>query len=679
MSRLGCVNAIRQHRLYGPQIDAVERQWGAGSSQRALETMTACHRLVSEYVREMDRADILRLCRVADGVGQQALARQGRTVQVWAELVCKYVQFYALLGRPDIAQQAVRRIGKQWRQPPLAMHGAQQLALLRFAGDKATGLELLLKTAATGESATELVERIEQRLGARSVGAVISNVMQQARRTRRVAKALEYGPYAAGVGLAAKWVWIGNSVGLAGMGLGSRALATGAALAVAVMCVRWALRRSVMAVLTAPALGMDRDPQPQPSSLPIDSQADSKARRILHRAFPAAPSDEAMLDIDHLLKASAGTLSWRLRLALAWSRAARRFAVVEPVLPTTHAMQQSLAHMWLAGLAQMFVALPSSSSKHRQAAASEALLEFLGFVQSSFTLAPLALSRAQISALAAFAAHEASGAAFADYLRAASTGLFAMPLHPSHLTPDDDAPKLRAQATVLAYTVCAQQLASAPTANTTVLVDTIASHVDMPVSAALYRAAFAAAAVARAPLALPAARRLAGSFEARFVAGDPFALHIVRRQAVAACVAPYFAILARWEESCVSEAVARWVCLAMLTPPAAIQCLSAAAQALLSQSPNAATLAESWAILACTYASDHTCPVECYQPLDSLLTLSLRLCCRDALKAQRILAACHKLASAHPEFKSLASQGLHISTSKRCALSNDINAFAKSL
>ncbi|KAJ2447132.1 hypothetical protein GGF42_005514 [Coemansia sp. RSA 2424] len=698
----------------------------------------------------MRDADILRLCQVADRLGQQAMQQHGDAVCLSSDLFSKYLQFYAQLGRPDITQQAFGRVKRQWRQPSPAVYGAQQLALLRYSADSATGGSLLRKTLMPGESAKELASKIEHRLSARSVSAAIRDIMRHERRTRRLVKLLEYGSYAALVALIAKWMWIGNSVLLAGMGVAPKVLASTAALIIAGTCVRWALRRSVMGTLTAPALLSRSDTQLVHSAtaevdLPADS--DSEARRILRRAFPASPSDEAMLDINEMLYASSGVLrhprlSWRLRLALAWSRFARRFAVVEPMLTSTHDMHQRLAAMWLRSLVHMFT--PSANGgERRQMAASEALQEFVGFVERSFPAIPLALSRSEIAALSVFAAQEANPEAFADYLRLVNGGSLGLVANavpregPSatNLAADDsgsaapvavkpdDIFKNRAGAIVLAYISCIQRLTRPQAAEPAdpqakeklnALLNAMLSDLEMPVSASLYRAAFAAAISADKTLGgVAVAQQLADSLEARFLARDPFAMHIVRRPGqdshvsvgwrlrgtsggpvkplpVVSCISPHLSILARESANCHKDLVCpfvdRWTRLGMLTSTAAIQCLSSAAHALSSPQHSTrgiAQLAESWAILGCKYANDDEC-FENYamHSLDSLMILSLKLC--DAAHgiqphAQRILVAWHSLVDGQPKFKTMASASLNSQIIKTLTIlaSNDSASRAK--
>ncbi|KAJ2889947.1 hypothetical protein IWW38_004403, partial [Coemansia aciculifera] len=516
----------------------------AASEQQALDMMSKCYRLLLEHVSTMNNTDVLRLCEVADRLGQQTMSQQ---LHMSPDLFSKYLQFYAHLGRPDITQQAFDRVKRRWRQPSLAVYDAQQLALLRYVADNATGGSMLTKTLLPGESVKDLAGKIDHRLNTRSVSAAIRDIMRHERRTRQLVKALEYGSYAALVALIAKWMWIGNSVALAGMGVVPRILASSAALIVTGTGICWVLRRSVMGTLTTPALLSRNDTRfghSTAAEIDLPAESDTEARQILRRAFPASPSDEAMLDINEILYASSTStqrrprLSWRLRLALSWSRLARRFAVVEPMLTSTHDMHQQLAAMWLRNMVQMFPPSVSSSGEkdsRQMAAASEAIQEFACFVKQTFSTIPLALTRNEISALSAFAVQEASTEAFADFLRlvdSGSLGLVANVVprerHSTAIMRSDDVTKHRAGATVLAYISCFQQLNSESSkseyqSKTNTLLSALLSDLEMPVSASLYHAAFATA-----NRTLAVSQQLADSLETRFLAHDPFTLHIVR-------------------------------------------------------------------------------------------------------------------------------------------------------
>ncbi|KAJ2811599.1 hypothetical protein H4S07_001964 [Coemansia furcata] len=666
-----------RHRSVGDQISELSRQStevaSAGSEQRTVELMTACHQLLLTHITTISPGDTLRLCQVADMLGQQTM-QQRDAVSLSPELFTRYVEFYAHLGRPDITQHAFSRVQRQWRQPSAAAYAAQQLALLRFAGDCATGHALLGKTAMPGQSGGDLAGRVNARLVARSVAAVVGDVMRHERRTRRVVRALEYASYAAVAALVAKWAWIGNSA-MQGMGLAPRVLASVAALLVAGASVRWALRRSVMGTLTTPVRGVKHADQKHADQKHADQKpatadtgADAEALRILRRAFPASPSDDAMEDIGDMLYADSPQprLSRPLRLALAWSRLARRFAVVEPMLPSPREMHRRLAASWIRSLVRMFP-LPSSSSPSagRQRVASEALRELVAFARAHFhAAAPLPLPHAEIAALSAFAAQEANAEEFADFLRLVAAGALglARSADPPALNPGDGVAKQRAAAVVLTYITCIQRLTHREKLRA--LIDSLQSNAEMPVSAALYRAAFAAADHTLGDA--DAAHALAASLEARFLANDAFVRHIARSSnspalgwklhsaadappppppPIVRCLAPYVALLAR--QGSLVDAVDRWVRIGLLSPAAAVHCL---AQPLPP--------AESCAVHACHYAAMLPKKDLSALPLDALLLAALAAAC-DEPSAARILAAWRQATDRQPALKALASTDLN--------------------
>ncbi|KAJ2002181.1 hypothetical protein GGI04_003450, partial [Coemansia thaxteri] len=679
----------------------------------------------------------------ADRLGQQMMPQQRDAVILSSDLFATYLQFYACLGRPDITQQAFSRVKRQWRQPTTAVYGALQLALLRFSADQATGGHLLRKTAIPGQNAQQLADKIHHRLAYPSVEAVVCDATNQAQRSRRLVKLLEYGSYVALGALVAKWLWIGNSVLLAGFGVVPKALASVAAVIIASVSVRWALRRSVMGSLTTPTLlpgnantgkrfaynwrlgSKMRSPEALRDVLPASS--DSEARRILRRAFPASPSDDAMLEINEMLYGTFGVLyqprlSWKLQLALTWSNFARRFAVVEPMLITTHEMNLQLAKSWLRGLVQMFcLPLPDTADReareYRQKSASSALQEFMCFVWTNFSTVPLGLAHTDISALASFAAQEASTSCFAEFLRLVGSGCLGLVRGPelpavssnsgARVKTDqqagttlgsDEVYKHRAGAMVLAYITSIQRISRTCHSRPddiqhskemlTTALNYLQSDLSMPTSASLYCAAFAAADRVLDD-AVAASQRLADSLEARFLAHDPFVVHILnpthgtanqgvsvgwklrgnsssepaKNLPIVNCISPYIAMLARKSASncatkftpdaLVTGLVERWTGLGILSPTSAVQCLILAVQSLpaLNDATIAARLAESWAARACRYADNLA---DTAQSLDHMLLLSLKLCgsadCLHPHGAQ-ILAVWQDAASRLPELK----------------------------
>ncbi|KAJ2682099.1 hypothetical protein H4R19_007198, partial [Coemansia spiralis] len=298
----------------------------------------------------------------------------------------------------------------------MAVCSAQLLALLRLAADRAEGGRVLRQT-------TDDATAVRSRLKYRNPREVVEAELRRERWLRRATKLLEYGSYAALGVLMAKWLAVGNSVVPAGASTGQRAAALGAAMAVAVACVRLVLRHSVMGFLTAPTAARPAA-SPGAALAKLSPASDGRARRILRRAFPAAPSDREMDEIGEMLASGAPHMTWRLRMALAWSRFARRLAVVEPSLLSMHGVRQRLATMWIHSLLRMF----SGHGRTEQTAhaADEAVAELARFVRDGFALVPLGVAHADVVALAAFVAAEGGPRGLTEMVQLAADGLLAV-------------------------------------------------------------------------------------------------------------------------------------------------------------------------------------------------------------------------------------------------------------
>ncbi|KAJ1838067.1 hypothetical protein LPJ57_011241, partial [Coemansia sp. RSA 486] len=322
------------------------------------------------------------------------------------DLFVDYLDFYAVLGRPDITQNAFGRIASQWRRPSVLSYAAQQRALLRFHANSSS---LLPKTMGENQ---DNVKVVTDRLEYRTVAQIIDGALEKDRRTRRFVKVLEYGSYTALAALVAKWVWIGNSVFMAGVPLLPKALASVAALLAAAAGVRLALRHSIMGSLTAPLLSdLSNRSLSSAASQQLSFENDSDAFRKLRQAFPASPSDETMAEINEMIFAANSPsgiasgrlqLSWKLQLALMWSRFARRFAVVEPALISQHELCQYLAVSWLREIVHMFVPQTHSTTEYTRRVSSKAVSELLQFVNLRFSSIPLMLGHSDIAAISRF-------------------------------------------------------------------------------------------------------------------------------------------------------------------------------------------------------------------------------------------------------------------------------------
>ncbi|KAJ2753129.1 hypothetical protein IWQ56_006647, partial [Coemansia nantahalensis] len=387
---------------------------------------------------------------------------------------------------------------------------------------------------------------VHARLKHRSAREVVEAELRRERWLRRATKVLEYGSYAALGVLAAKWLAVGTSVVPAGAGPGQRAAALGVAMAVGVGCVRLVLRHSVMGFLTAPTATRPSSSPAGTAPTRLSAASDVEARRILRRAFPAAPSEREMGDIDELLAVGAPQMTWRLRLALAWSRFAHRLAVVEPALLTMHGLRQRLATLWIHSLLRMLPAHARTDATAR--AVDGAVAELAQFVRDSFALVPLGVSPADIAALAALVAARSSPRSVAALAQVAADGLLAVSRAAATVDADDflanwraadeallaasavEVGRRRAAAQVLVLTALLDQLllraARSDPIPREMLDQALRAAVEAaphaPLSAPLLQAAFAAAEALGSD---DAASQLVQALETRFAAGDP---HIQR-------------------------------------------------------------------------------------------------------------------------------------------------------
>ncbi|KAJ2492521.1 hypothetical protein IWW37_001426 [Coemansia sp. RSA 2050] len=674
--------------------------------------MSTCHQLLTTHIATISNTDTLQLCQVADRLRRHTKAGQLGSMGVSFQVLAIYLQFYAHLGRPDITQKAFSQVRLQWRQPELSVYDTQILALIKRAADQATGSHLLGKTAAPGESVSDLASRISRCLKARPITVVIRDIMRHERQSRFLAKLVEYSVISAIAMLGVRGAQIENTVLTPAMSVVPRTLTLCATFVAVILGFRFILRHTMMGRLATPA------PIPKPDNLwgpvvDLPKDCEAEVHRILSRAFPASPSNEALLEINSILYSGHSgrpRIPWKLRLALAWSRFARSCAIIEPMLPSTHEMHQRLASLWLRNLVHMFPH-PSTSAK-QMAVASEAVAEFATFVRANFhNTTPLTLSRSDISALSRFAVQETGTEAFADYLSLVTAGFLGLergaePKKEGHHQPTTQTrmelkreitSKNRAGAIVLTYITCIHHLSRRPIhrEKLSLLLDSLQTHREMPVSASLYYAAFVSA---DQILNDPAqAHRLADSLESRFTAQDPFVQHIVRTpppqpvgwklsathvvpHPIVHCIAPYLAVLAREPTGDrLAELVDRWMQLGILSRLAAIQCLST-----VVHDQTSAPSAESWALQACTYASDPQTDdtMSIALSLDPLLQKALSICeSAEHARAVRVLAAYRTAADRQPKLKTLSSADLNsqvVNTLATLSL-NAINSESKEL
>ncbi|KAJ2798309.1 hypothetical protein H4R20_004869, partial [Coemansia guatemalensis] len=613
--------------------DLIEQTWTLGREQQAADILHACRRLCG---RDSPAQQVHQACTVADTLGHSLI--RNRRSAISATAFVAYIEFYAHLARPDITQRALYRFGAQWRRPPMAVCNAQLLALLRFRADCAVGRPLAAKTAADPQI-------VEQRLELRSVRAIVDRELRRERWQRFLLKTMEYAVPAAMAALVAKWLWFYNNFALAALAPPSRAAAMAVIAVALALGMRLLLRHSIMGILTTPRAPVP----PLTHGMPLAQDSERAIWAILQRAFPAAPSEQAMDEISTLLTQSAAPVKapWRLRVALRWCRIARRMAVVDPALLSIHGLRQRLASLWLRCLPRMFDSHDRCDASVR--AADAQISDLADFVRTGFVSVPLALSSADAVAIARFASREASQQGLRDLLDLSAAGLLAIPRPEPHEPPDamtdflanwraadevllhalpEDIHRARANATVTIFTALLQQLqqqlARSPSKSHRHLLGFTLRRLlraasrdpSLPLSPALYYAAFAAARELRCCLL---ATQLATTVEHRFRCHDPHVLallaHPPRSSAsattaisdwrqhgtppglppIVATVTPYLSQLAQastttGKPGIVDTFIARWHAHGILSQSASIQCLASASAALpLSDSSTSTT------------------------------------------------------------------------------------------
>ncbi|KAJ2852349.1 hypothetical protein J3B02_003476, partial [Coemansia erecta] len=608
-------------------LGSKKSEWTAKEEQQAKTVLFRCRQLVADSGNNNNNnsnsnnnnnnasrsaSDIRKICLLADQLGSQ-MVQKNRT-SFAPDIFVDYLDFYAALGRPDITQSAFGRIVSQWRRPSILSYAAQQRALLRFY---ANGSALLHKTMM--EDSQDALKIVTDRLQFRSVAQIIECALEKDRRTRRFVKVLEYGSYTALAALVAKWAWIGNSVLMAGVPLLPKTFASVAALLVAAAGVRLALRHSIMGSLTSPLLSdlPDRSRSSTSSSAQLSTENDSDAFRKLRQAFPASPSDETMAEINEMISAAHSSnsmvasrtgLSWKLRLALMWSRFARRFAVVEPSMISQHELCQYLAVSWLREIAHMFVPEKHVVTDSTREISSKAVTEFVDFAQLRFKNIPLLLSHSDISAISRFVAVQADAKTVDIFLDMVAHGYLALSRdqHESEkrnqalaAVSADGFHKQQAGAAILAYCLCIQsatRMGSETSDQLYVSLQKLASSSSLPISRSLCQIAFQGA------LALDLLDRrqatveaLIGSLETRYQQKDPYLMHLLadngqriandntQTAPIVRCISDYIAALVRYSDAKdVCSFVVRWLQIGILSPAASEQCLLVATNMALS-------------------------------------------------------------------------------------------------
>ncbi|KAJ2225583.1 hypothetical protein IWW45_007806 [Coemansia sp. RSA 485] len=622
------------------ELGSKSSEWTTNEEQQAKAVLSRCRELVADVRKPTCSADVRSICLIADQLGSRIVQKNKTSFS--PDLFVDYLDFYAVLGRPDITQSAFGRIASQWRRPSVLSYAAQQRALLRFHANSSS---LLQKTMGENQ---DNVKVVTDRLEYRTVAQIIDGALEKDRRTRRFVKVLEYGSYTALAALVAKWVWIGNSVFMAGVPLLPKALASVAALLAAAAGVRLALRHSIMGSLTAPLLSdLSNRSLSSAASQQLSFENDSDAFRKLRQAFPASPSDETMAEINEMIFAANSPsgiaygrlqLSWKLQLALMWSRFARRFAVVEPALISQHELCQYLAVSWLREIVHMFVPQTHSTTEYTRRVSSKAVSELLQFVNLRFSSIPLMLGHSDIAAISRFVIAETDASTVNMFLDLVACGYLALSRdqqnagkrhHAPVISSVTDFHKQQAGAAILAYCCCIQsavRVGPGASGQLYTALQKLAGSDTMPISRSLCQVAFQGArALESFDKRQVVMEELVRSLEVRYEQKDPYFMHLLEdsRQTISdspptasivRCINDYIAALVRDADvNGICSFVKRWLRMGILTPVAAEQCLLAAANmALPSLDKPRSPAKSSWksaqleqvAELACTIAAN---------------------------------------------------------------------------
>ncbi|KAI9473062.1 hypothetical protein BX667DRAFT_397241 [Coemansia mojavensis] len=643
----------------------------AGSERQAESIIQRCTELST--TKETARA----ACAVADRL-MQALQKEG---ELQPGVFAAYVDMYARLGRPDVTQQVMEHVGAWWSRPPLGVFAAQQLALVKLIGDT-DGL-LLKRTTASS------VDAIRSRLAYATVRELVDAQLRRERIMRMFPRLLVYASSAAFAWLAYKWVQTGTYYFAQDGGILRRAGAVAAALGLGALCIRIVLRFSVVGQLTAHDNSVavwSRSSARCHTRLPAPSAR--RITQILRRAFPAAPFDRGIDEINALL--TAGTsgclpqMSWPLRAGLQWALIARRLGIIEAPLLSNHGLHQRMALLWLRALPQM--------STGSDLVASQEVGQFIGFVKEHFSTTPLLLAPEDARELSTFVAQTATSA-LPGWLDLCLEGLVSV--DPQRLQDDSisrteflahrracdeamlfadsaDIAKYRSAARILALSTLLSTLTRTHSSLLTHVLDQLLDSTaeQVPLSASLCETAFTAA---RSIDSFDRANQLVQIIEKRAAQQDAFIQHMITPQdtqvsrasrgwtlpsehqpdilPIVSCILPYMQWKAQRASDSVLPFVSRWHHLGILSTQAALQCLAFTASSLAISSERA----ERWSLFACDLAcrmpADRSGPLAA--PLNLLIAHALKQA--DSAAALRIYSAWSNIARSHPQIYEAAS------------------------
>ncbi|KAJ2576416.1 hypothetical protein GGH19_002189 [Coemansia sp. RSA 1807] len=610
-------------------IDALDEQATAivtrtkrGVTKRQIaDIIQQCSTICEQGV---DTAHTRQLCAIADRLA----LHNNKSGSTDINILAAYANLYAQLGRPDIVQHAMKRKNTAWSRLPLRMHATQQLALLRFHANT----NLLARTDEHGDAS-----RIEQRLMWATVRSMVDAQGGRERVQRWIARTMVMCSCAVFAWLGYKWVQVSSRlVAPEGSGIARRAVGVTASVALAVVSARLAMRYTFVGKMMAHdnssalwARGL------RTGSAELTRADERHVLRLLWRAFPAAPFDRAVDEINTVLGRVPGEMPrmrWHVRAALQWSLFVRRLGIIEAPMLGDHGVRQRLAVMWLRNLPQMFAA-----GEHRTAAsvadkncrAASLVAEFAQFLDDRFDRVPLALAPNEARTMSCFVA-TTSVDALSAWLRVVMGGRVAVDPQRSRddvgsdflsfrraadesmlFAPSSDITLFQAAARTSVLTALLSTLSSSPHPNTEmldlVLSELIIAHVALTPS--LCTAALSAARAMDSPVT---ARKLIEMAEApdsfvhtlpqsppsagwRLPGESPPQLPII------ACIEPYVHWVARASPSELAPFIERWTTLGILSTEAAVQCIDSVIAAFERPTAAQSEWIATWTELACSF------------------------------------------------------------------------------
>ncbi|KAJ2500377.1 hypothetical protein GGH96_002793 [Coemansia sp. RSA 1972] len=656
-------------------IDALDEQAAAiatrtkrGVTKRQIaDIIQQCSALCEQGV---DTAHTRQLCAIADRLALHN--NESGTTDI--NILAAYANLYALLGRPDIVQHAMKRKNTAWSRLPLRMHATQQLALVRFHANT----DLLARTDEHNDAA-----RIEQRLVWATVRSMVDAQQGRERVQRWMARTMVLCSCAVFAWLGYKWVQVSSRlVAPEGSGIARRAVGIAASAALAVVSARLAMRYTFVGKMMAHdnssalwARGL------RTGSAELTRADEHHVLRLLWRAFPAAPFDRAVDEINTVLGRVPNEMPrmrWHVRAALQWALFVRRLGIIEAPMLGDHGVRQRLAAMWLRNLPQMFAAgehRTAASAAGKQCRAAPLVAEFAQYLDDRFDRVPLALSPNEARTMSSFVA-TTSLDALSAWLRVVMGGRVAVDPQRSRddvgsdflsfrraadesmlFAPPSDITRFQAAARTSVLTALLSALSSSAHPNTEML-DLVLSELIIARTALTPSLCTAALSAARASDSPRTARKLIEMAEA----ADSFVYQLPQsppsagwrlpgesppQSPIVLCIEPYVHWVARASPSELAPFIERWATLRILSTEAAVQCIDAAISTFERPTAAQSEWIATWTELACSFVrSQHEQHDHVSHVLSRIVARAMDCCTmHDRLRAYTAWALASRISS----------------------------------